>query len=190
MPRQPAPPALVVIDMINRFDFAGGPALARAALPIVPVIESLRQRFEQQQAPVIHVNDNFGNWDQDLDALADACMQQGGTAAAIVARLRPQRGHLRLPKPSHSALRGSALQQLLRQLQIERVVLAGVASDACVLATALDARMSGLQAWVPSDAVAARTPALQQSALHILRHGLRLPTVASARERGLFPSRA
>lgn len=179
--------ALVVIDMANRFDFPGGAALARNALAITPAIVALRARFDAARSPVIHANDQFGRWREDFDALSAHCLRAGGIPAAIMRQLQPRPHHHRLAKPAHSAFLHTALAPLLEQLKVGRVVLAGVASDACVLATALDATMRGLPVWIPSDAVAARTAALQRSALHIAHHGLRLATTASTRVAGLFP---
>lgn len=179
--------ALVVIDMFGRFDFPGGPALARQARAVAPAVAALRDRFDRAGACVVHANDNFGHWDQDLDALVERCRRAGGTPAALARQLAPAPHHLRLLKPRHSALRGTALPLLLQQRRAGRLVLAGVAADACVLATAMEAHMLGFEVWVPSDAVASRTPALKAAALHLLRHGLRVPVTATARVAGLFP---
>lgn len=179
--------ALLVIDMANRFDFPGGQALARNALAITPAIVALRQRFDAARSPVIHANDQFGHWREDFDTLAGHCLKAGGTPAAIMRLLQPLPHHHRLAKPAHSAFLHTALAPLLDQLQVRRVVLTGVATDACVLATALDATMRGLKVWIPSDATAARTPRLHQSALHVCAHGLRLAVAASGRVGGLFP---
>ena len=54
--------ALLVLDMVNRFDFEGGDRLAKAARAIVPRIETLRERFDAAGAPTIYVNDNFSHW--------------------------------------------------------------------------------------------------------------------------------
>ena len=53
--------ALLVLDMVNRFDFEGGDRLAKAARAIVPRIETLRARFDAAGAPTSYVNDNFAH---------------------------------------------------------------------------------------------------------------------------------
>ena len=45
-------------------------------------------------------------------------------------------------KPKHSAFLCTALPVLLHQLGVDGLVLAGVATDSCVLATALDLAQS------------------------------------------------
>lgn len=181
--------ALVVIDVFSRFDFPGGAALARHMRAIAPAIAALRDRFDAQGACVVHANDNFGQWHQDLDALVMQLQDRQDTPGWLARTLAPAPHHVRLLKPRHSALRGTALPQLLHQRGIGRLVLVGMATDACILASAIEAHMHGFRLWIPRDAVASRTPALQQSALHLLRHGLQAATISSSRVGRLFPAR-
>ncbi len=51
--------ALLILDMMNLFDFEGGSSLGAAAVRICPGIVRLRRRFDAAGAPVIYVNDNF-----------------------------------------------------------------------------------------------------------------------------------
>ena len=45
--RRPKQPALLLIDLVNHFDFPGGDALGRATRRIVLALLRLRQRFER-----------------------------------------------------------------------------------------------------------------------------------------------
>ena len=60
-------------------------------------------------------------------------------------------------KPRHSAFFATPLELLLSHLGTRRLVLTGVATDLCVLATAVDARMRDLDVVVLKDATAARS---------------------------------
>ena len=51
--------ALLVLDMVNRFDFEGGDRLAKAARAIVPRIETLRARFDAAGAPPLSLPHQF-----------------------------------------------------------------------------------------------------------------------------------
>ena len=82
--------ALLVLDMVNRFDFEGGDRLAKAARAIVPRIETLRARFDAAGAPTIYVNDNFSHWQGQFGDLVAACRDAGGASASIVQRLAPR----------------------------------------------------------------------------------------------------
>ena len=61
--------ALLIIDMINLFDFDGGRRLAKEAARIAPRIARLKARFSRVGAPVIYVNDNFMDWRADFKEL-------------------------------------------------------------------------------------------------------------------------
>src|ERR1700694_1756411 len=58
--RHRSPVALVLIDVINDFDFPDGARLLRNALPIVPRVARLKARASLAGIPAIYVNDNFG----------------------------------------------------------------------------------------------------------------------------------
>ena len=182
--------ALLVLDMFNLFDYPDGPALARAARRIAPAILRLRAHFDRADAPVIHVNDNFADWRGDFGDLVGACLAGGGDPAAIAGRLAPGPGHYYILKPKHSAFMCTALPVLLAQLGVERLAIAGIAADACVLATAQDANMREFEVWVPSDCVAARDPAAKRRALALLAGSTGARTAASGQVRGVFPAGA
>lgn len=165
-------PALLIIDMVNRFDFEGGDALAAAALELVPEILRLRRSFDRAGHPVIYANDNFTDWKGGFPHLVASCQAQGGASGAIASSLAPAPGHFHLLKPKHSAFLGTPLQILLAQLAVDRLVLTGIATDSCILATAQDAHMRDYALAIPSDATAALTPRRRRQALDLARGAL------------------
>ncbi|RZA11427.1 MAG: cysteine hydrolase [Lysobacteraceae bacterium] len=179
--------ALLVIDMINRFDFEGGRALGIAASRCVPVIARLRARFDAAKAPVIYVNDNFMHWLSDFRELVAECRMIEGPAARIAGALSPRPGDYQVLKPKHSAFLGTPLEILLAQLEVRRSVLAGIAADSCILATAQDANMRDFRLWIPADAVAAQTPARRAGALGLARQALGADVRSTRVVEGLFP---
>lgn len=180
-------PALLLVDMINLFDFPDGSAMATAARRITPALARLRDRFDRAGAPVIHVNDNFAQWRGEFRDLVASCMDAGGIPAEIATRLAPQPQHYHVLKPKHSAFASTPLPVLLAKLGARRLVITGIAADSCVLATAQDANMAEYEVWVPSDCVASRQPQRKREALSLLSRSLNARTVASSRVRGLFP---
>ena len=65
--------ALLIIDMINRFDFPGGRSLARHAHGIGANVRRLREAHARKGWPVVYCNDNFGRWRSDFRTVVDAC---------------------------------------------------------------------------------------------------------------------
>lgn len=182
-----SPPALLIVDMFNLFDFEQGQALADNAIRIAPVIERLRDRFDQAGAPVIYVNDNFAHWQGEFRDLVAQCMTSEGAPASIARRLAPRPGHYYILKPKHSAFLATPLALLLAKLGTRRLVLTGVSTDSCILATAQDANMREHEIWCPRDATAAIRPELRAHALDILSASMRALTDSTRRARGLFP---
>ncbi|HEX6284488.1 MAG TPA: hypothetical protein VFZ71_06410, partial [Pyrinomonadaceae bacterium] len=69
--------ALLLIDVMNDFDFSDGEQLLRLALPAGKNIARLKQRAKAAGIPAIYVNDNFGRWRSDLKAIVDHCREKG-----------------------------------------------------------------------------------------------------------------
>ena len=183
-------PALLIIDMMNLFDFEGGPALGKAAVACSRVIARLRKRFDDAGAPVIYVNDNFARWQGDFNALLAQCAFATEHSRDIAHRLAPRPGHYHVLKPKHSGFRATPLGILLAKLCVRQLVLTGIAADSCVLATATDAKMREYEVWVPSDAVAAITPSRKSTALALIRTSLEADVCGTRAVKGLFPTQA
>ena len=73
----------------------------------------------------------------------------------------------RLPRclRRHSAFYGTPLEFMLEEIGAKTLILAGVAADACITITALDAHVRKFKLWVPRDCVAAQSPAYTRAAL-------------------------
>ena len=61
-----SPLALLLIDVINDFEFEGAEVLFKQALPAARTIAALKHRAGQAGIPTIYVNDNFGKWRSDF----------------------------------------------------------------------------------------------------------------------------
>ena len=68
--------ALLLIDVINDFDFEEGEQLLRLALPVGKNIAALKKRTRDAGIPSIYVNDNFGRWQSDLNKTVDHCLHE------------------------------------------------------------------------------------------------------------------
>ncbi|MER7754552.1 isochorismatase family protein [Kitasatospora sp. NPDC097643] len=86
-------------------------------------------------------------------------------AAAIVGAVAPAPGDTVLTKWKYSAFARTALEQLLREQGRDQLVITGVYAHIGVQATACDAWMRDLQAFVPADAVADFGPDEHRAAL-------------------------
>ncbi len=181
------PTVLLVIDMIGQWQFPEAPALVREAAAIAPRIARLASRFRSAALPVVYVNDNHGRWRSDLRSIVQTSLDQadrdpvGHLGAQVTRQLCPTEADFFVLKPSHSAFFATPLHLLLQHLRTQRVVLAGVSADQCVLATAIDAGTHGLQAIIARDCVATPSPHRTRRVLEHFEQVLLLPTPTAQR---------
>jgi nicotinamidase-related amidase len=157
--------ALLLIDVINDLDFPEADDLLRFALPMADRIAALKRRAKAAKVPVIYVNDNFGRWQSNLQKTVEHALRPESKGRAIVERLRPEDDDYFVLKPKHSGFYSTTLDVLLDYLQVETVILTGIAANICVLFTANDAYMRDYRLIVPGDCVASNTEAENRAAL-------------------------
>jgi nicotinamidase-related amidase len=157
--------ALLVIDMINAFDFEGAEALLPRALSAAKAIAALAGRARGAGVPVVYVNDNFGRWRSDFRSILDHALADGCAGKPIAELLRPAQADYFVLKPKHSGFQFTTLDVLLEHLGAQTLILTGVAGNFCVLFTAHDAYMRDYRLVVPSDCVASQSEADDRYAL-------------------------
>ncbi len=149
---------LLVIDVINDFEFPRGEELFAQAQRIGPPIAALKKRAREAGVPCVYANDNFGKWRSNLHEIVQQCRREGSRGKSFVEMLLPDAQDYFLLKPKHSAFFQTPLELLLKHFETERLILTGVSTNSCVLFTANDAYMRDLKLAVPQDCVAACTP--------------------------------
>jgi nicotinamidase-related amidase len=161
--------ALLLIDVINAFDFEGSEGLVRAATSATPHIRSLAQRARGAGIPVVYVNDNFGQWRSDFKSTIAGCTRPDARGREVSAALAPEPDDYFVLKPGHSGFFCTALELLLDELEVETLIMAGFATDICVLHTAMDAHMRKYRVLVPTDTAGSNTEERTRMALLHLR---------------------
>src|SRR5688500_2372431 len=149
--------ALVMIDVINDLEFGDGRKLLRYALPMAMKVCRLQKPRKDAGMPTIYVNDNFGRWQSNFQALLEHCLDDGVRGEAVVEKLVPDDDDYFVLKPKHSGFFSTTLDTLLRYLGTKRIILTGIATNICVLFTANDAYMRDFEIFIPSDCVASNT---------------------------------
>ncbi len=193
-PRRPGASgtALLLIDVINDFDFPEKGKLLPAATAAARRIAALKKRFVAREIPIIYANDNFGRWRSDFQSQVQYCLN-GTPGAGIARELMPVDDDYFVLKPKYSAFYSTALEVLLEHLRVRRIILTGFATDVCVLSTANDAYMRDYEIAVPPDCSAAESDQTHQQAIKHMRRfykadtrqsrSIRLPGAVEATER-------
>ena len=158
-----------MVDIVNPLDFPAGGALLEQALPAMRRLVRLKTRLKGEGWAAIYVNDNFTHWRNDFRDLVAICSRQESRGSPLVNAVPPEQDDYNILKPRHSAFFDTPLELLLAQLSMRRVALAGIAGDACVLASAIGAHMRQLDVTVIRDCTASLTGARNAAAMKLLK---------------------
>lgn len=153
--------------MLDTFDHDDAGALLESFRARGAAIGRAIETAREAGVPVIYVNDDRNRWDGDAPALAREAAD--GPGGDVIRALLPRPGDRVLLKHRYSAFDHTALELLLEATGTERVLLAGAATEGCVVQTALDAREHGLKATILADACATTDPELEETALRYAR---------------------
>ena len=175
MQRYDARTALVVVDLQNDFADPDGGLAVHGGANIVPIVNAEIEAARSADATVVFTQDwhppstpHFAKdgglwpvhcvadtWGAELHPDVDA------TAAAAARRVRKgtngEDGYsgFTMRDPVSGETKPTELEGLLRDANVERVVVCGLATDYCVKATALDAKRLGFETAVLIDAARA-----------------------------------
>ena len=172
--------ALLIIDMINDFEFPDGEALYAQSLPAAKRIAELKRRAAQSKIPIIYINDNFGKWRSDFQQQVHHCLHDAVRGQSIARLLKPGDEDYFVLKAKHSAFYATPLDLLLIYLKVKTLIITGIAGDVCVLFTANDAYMRDYHLVVPSDCIASRASEDNERSLLQMRETLKADTTPSA----------
>ncbi len=177
--------ACIVVDMQNDFCAAGGwldsigvdvtparapigplkqllPMLRREEMPVIWCNWGNRPDRANLPPGVLHVYDPSGDGigiGDPLPGTGSAVLQQGSWSAAVVDDLKIADGDIVVDKFRMSGFTDTALDSILRNLDVTTVLFAGVNVDQCVFATLADAACLGYDVVLLDDCCATTSPA-------------------------------
>jgi len=171
--------ALLLIDVINDFEFRNGEKLLKLAMPVGESIAKLKTQAKKAGLPVIYVNDNFGKWQSDLNKIVSHCLDDGVRGEPFVKLVLPDEDDYFVLKPKHSGFYCTSLELLLEHVGATNLILAGIAGNNCVLFTANDAYMRDFNIFVPADCVVSETQEENEYALKQMEKVLKADITSS-----------
>jgi nicotinamidase-related amidase len=172
--------ALVIVDMLE--DFLHGPLASPRAEGIVAPLHDLLVHARSEGWVRVFANDAHHAGDPELVIWGEHAMA-GTSGAAVIPELSPEPQPLELivPKRTYGAFDGTDLDERLRSLGVDEVVLAGQHTHICIRHTAYGALIRGYRITVPRDVVCAFEGVDENEALEYLHrvYGARITTVCS-----------
>jgi nicotinamidase/pyrazinamidase len=159
--------ALLVCDMIVDHLTPGRPLEVPRARDIVPAIATRIEVARAEGTPVVYVVDRHQADDPELEEWGSHAVE-GTEGAEVWPPLAPQAGDRIVAKPTYSSFFDSSLGQVLDELAVDTLVVAGCATEVQLLTTATDALQRGFAVEIPPDTQAGYSPAGEQFALGVL----------------------
>jgi nicotinamidase-related amidase len=169
--------ALIVTDMISSYDHPDAEKLVASVEERLPQMVDLVERATDEGVHIIYVNDNFGAWNSNREDLVEDALRS--EHKALVEPIAPEHDTSFVVKARHSIFFETPLEYLLREDEIERIVLIGQVTEQCILYSALDAYIRHFQVVVPPDAVACIHEDLAKAALRMMELNMDAEIVAS-----------
>jgi ureidoacrylate peracid hydrolase len=170
----PAQTALLVVDMQRAWTDPEGPWYFPEAQTVIHPINRLAGTLRDAGGRIVwvqHVTGQPGTpdyWANYLDHFVSESQRSGALAAIgegspfreLDPALDVQPADLTVEKKRYSALirTSSNLEWMLREQDIDTVIVAGVQTNMCAESTARDAMMLDFKVFMPHDAAGARTP--------------------------------
>lgn len=145
--------ALLVIDMLNDFVLEGAPLEVPNNRRMLP---ALRRRIEEARrtgVPVVYICDAHAPDDPEFASWSPHAVK-GSDGAQVVAELSPAAGEAVVSKNTYFSFYGTRLDELLKGLGAEELVLTGCVTNICILYGAAEAVVRGYKVVVPVDCVA------------------------------------
>lgn len=159
--------ALLLVDVVNDFRHEDGELLLASFRSRHAALRAEVERARGSM-PVVYANDDWGRWDANAPGLVRSAIDKG-RGGDLVATIAPHEGDRVVLKPRYSAFDSTPLEILLRQLEVEHLRLAGMATEMCVTQTAIAARELDFKVTVLPDACACVDERLERIALDYLR---------------------
>jgi len=144
---------VLVIDMLRGFLEEGSPLYCGvSARRIIPSVQALLEEEISQGSKVFFLCDRHIPDDPEFQMFPLHCLEDTAEAE-VIPELSQYPGEV-IPTRYYSAFFDTLLEEKLRQIKPEKLLVCGVCTDICVLYTVADARNRGYQVEVPVDCVA------------------------------------
>lgn len=190
--------ALIVVDLIEEFTKPRYcPAWIPDATAQLPKVRQLINVCRSLQVPIIYTcysmhstfadaNPYFRNGWTPIDKLEDYDGPPLFTRESIDEMIKPEYGKdFIIAKPSYGAFTNTSLEYILKNLEVDTVVICGTMTNYCCGTTARDAHARGYKVVFGSDINSTDDPQIQDAELKTLRRGFALVLSESEIEKAL-----
>jgi len=163
-------PALVIVDMIkDNISTDVHSNVGRQARAIIPKLKIFNDLLRSKNIPIIYANDSFLKGDFIFQGKLKEHAIRGTEGTQVIDELRPQKGDYVIEKLRFSAFFKTDLDQILRRLGVDTVLVAGISTMWCVLITAADAVSNDFKTIILEDLTACHKEEIHEKVVGLYR---------------------
>jgi nicotinamidase/pyrazinamidase len=157
---------VLVVDMLRGFCEEDYPLYVGEAIrQLIPNIHRLLEEETAKGSHIIFLCDSHAPDDKEFEMFPPHCVR-GTEEAEIIPELRQFADEV-IAKTRFSCFHGTNLEERLRELKPDKIIVVGVCTDICVMHTVADARNRDYLVEIPADCVATFD---QEAHRYALRH--------------------
>jgi len=169
-------PAIIVVDMLkDNFKESSRNPYFKQGKAIIPNPKRLLVESRKKGFPIIFGCDSFLKDDFIFKGRMKIHSLRGTKGAEVVDDLKPEPTDIILPKRRFSAFFKTDLDQTLRTLGVDTIVVTGITTEVCVLMTAVEGLSHDFSAILLEDFSASRRKDSHQGCLNLYRDSTLYP---------------
>jgi nicotinamidase-related amidase len=163
-------PAIIVVDMLKD-NFKDNPRnpYSQVGKSIIPKLQRLLRESRKRGFAIVFACDSFLEGDFIFKGRMKVHSIRGTEGAEVVDDLKPEPTDIILPKRRFSAFFKTDLDQTLRTLGVDTIVVTGLTTEVCVLMTVMDGLSHDFSAILLEDCSASREKEFHQGCLNLYR---------------------
>jgi len=170
----PVETAVLVVDMQKDFCYEDGALFVGDAVRrIIPNIKALLEDARRKGLPLVFTQDWHSPEDDEFAVWGRHCVEYTRGAELIDELAEVEERAFVVRKTRYTAFFETELEAHLRKKGIKKLIIVGVATNICVLHTAIDASLRGFEIIIPEDCVAALSDYGQEYSLYHIKNVLK-----------------
>ena len=146
--------AVLVVDMLNDFTLDGAPLKVEENKKVIPNIKFLLDKERVLGTPIVYVCDSHTENDNEFEIWPKHCVK-GTRGAQIVDELSPKESDFIVKKTTYDGFFRTSLDDLLKSLGVDCLIITGCVINICILYTASSAVLRGYKVEIPLNCVSA-----------------------------------
>lgn len=165
--------ALLIIDMLNDFVLEGAPLEVPDTRKVLPVIKKEIETARAKNISIIYICDAHDKEDREFSKFNWPAHAIDGTKGAeVVDEIKPEQDDIIIKKTTYSSFYNTTLDDTLKKLGVDNLILTGCVTHICILFAASEAVLRDYKVAVIEGGVAGLEKEDHEAAIRIMKNVL------------------